>query len=125
MESIGMAGCELGVEGAKAMAELVSVTGSLTSLDIGSNNLTNYGYDMTGITAIAEALKVNGSLTSLYLAGNGIGPNGAVAIGEALKVNSSLTKLDVRYNSRMGECEEGNAALQKAVEGRFGFELML
>ena len=32
MASIGMARCELGLEGAKAMAELVSVTGSLTQV---------------------------------------------------------------------------------------------
>ena len=32
MESIGMADCRLGVEGAKAMAELVSVMASLTSV---------------------------------------------------------------------------------------------
>ena len=32
MESIGMADCRLGVEGAKAMAELVSVMPSLTSV---------------------------------------------------------------------------------------------
>ena len=32
MESIGMAGCKLGVEGAKAAAELVSVMPSLTEV---------------------------------------------------------------------------------------------
>ena len=32
MVSIGMAGCKLGVEGGKAMAELVSVTASVTSV---------------------------------------------------------------------------------------------
>ena len=32
MTSIGMAGCELGLKGAKAMAELISVTGSLTKV---------------------------------------------------------------------------------------------
>ena len=32
MASIGMAECQLGVEGAKAMAVLVSVMGSLTSV---------------------------------------------------------------------------------------------
>ena len=32
MESIGMADCRLGVEGAKAMAELVSVMASLTKI---------------------------------------------------------------------------------------------
>ena len=39
MESIGMADCRLGVEGAKAMAELVSVTASLTRLDFRHNLL--------------------------------------------------------------------------------------
>ena len=39
MVSIGMASCELGVEGAKAMAELVSVTASLTRLDVRYNSL--------------------------------------------------------------------------------------
>ena len=39
MVSIGMVQCQLGVEGAKAMAELVSVTGSLTELDLRYNNL--------------------------------------------------------------------------------------
>ena len=32
MASIGMADCKLGLKGAKAMAELVSVMGSLTSV---------------------------------------------------------------------------------------------
>ena len=39
MASIGMAVCQLGVEGAKAMAELVSVTGSLTELNLRANGL--------------------------------------------------------------------------------------
>ena len=39
MASIGMAECQLGVEGAKAMAELVSVMGSLTKLDLRMNQL--------------------------------------------------------------------------------------
>ena len=43
MESIGMAGCELGVEGAKATAELVSVMPSLTQLDVKYNALGTEG----------------------------------------------------------------------------------
>ena len=39
MESISMADCKLGVEGAKAMAELVSVMPSLTQLDVKYNEL--------------------------------------------------------------------------------------
>ena len=37
MVSIGMAKCNLGVEGAKAVAELASVTGSMTRLDVRAN----------------------------------------------------------------------------------------
>ena len=43
MESIGMAGCELGVEGAKATAELVSVMASLTKLNVQFNELGEEG----------------------------------------------------------------------------------
>ena len=47
MVSIGMARCELGVEGAKAMAELVLVTASLTRLDVRS-------YTSLGDTSLGE-----------------------------------------------------------------------
>ena len=43
MESIGMERCELGVEGAKATAELVSVMPSLTQLDVKYNALGEEG----------------------------------------------------------------------------------
>ena len=37
MVSIGMAGCKLGVEGTKAVAEIASVMASLTKLDARHN----------------------------------------------------------------------------------------
>ena len=43
MVSIGMENCQLGVEEAKAMAELVSVTASLTRLDASANFLGEEG----------------------------------------------------------------------------------
>jgi hypothetical protein len=43
MESIGMARCKLGAEGAKAMAELVSGMASMTRLDVRSNYLREGG----------------------------------------------------------------------------------
>ena len=73
-----------------------------------------------GAEAIADTLRVNGSLTSLRLDSNKIGPEGAKAIGDALSVNASLTKLDVRFNPIASE-----AALQEAVKGRDGFELLV
>ena len=51
-----------------------------------------------------------------------LGPEGAKALAPGLAANGSLMKLDASLNS-MGE--EGEAALQKAVEGRAGFELEL
>ena len=57
MASIGMADSQLGVEGAKAMAELVSVTGSLTELRLGYNQLDES--DKAALrTAVRPALKL-------------------------------------------------------------------
>ena len=43
MKSIGMAGCNLQMEGAKAMAKLVSVTPSLTKISLAKNELGEEG----------------------------------------------------------------------------------
>ena len=42
MVSIGMASCKLGVKGAKAMAELVSVTASVTSVWTPAHNPSHH-----------------------------------------------------------------------------------
>ena len=61
----------IGPVGANALAAMVAVTGSLTSLNLGDNQLCSldkYGdgtYSAEGITAIADALRVNGSLTKI------------------------------------------------------------
>ena len=80
------------------------VNGSLTSINLSSNNLTNYGKDMTGITELAAALTVNGTLTSIDLSRNNLcGVNwrgkgiytsvGMTAIADALRANASLTEV--------------------------------
>ena len=90
--SIG--GNELGVDGAKIMADLLKTNTTLTSVgyaagrlspycqhpltsfltacmfvhfhdSLRGNKLTNYGRDMSGIIQLAEALKMNEGLTSL------------------------------------------------------------
>ena len=61
----------IGPVGANAVAAMLVVTGSLTSLNLGHNQLCGldeYGrgtYTADGITAIADALRVNGSLTKM------------------------------------------------------------
>jgi hypothetical protein len=91
-------------EGVQAIADALRVNGSLTSINLSSNNLTNYGKDMTGITELAAALTVNGTLTSIDLSRNNLcGVNwrgkgiytsvGMTAIADALRANASLTEV--------------------------------
>ena len=103
----------IGPVGANALAAMVAVTGSLTSLNLAQNQLCGlnehgYGtYTADGITAIADALRVNGGLTSIDLSGNQLcgvwteygeqvgtyTAEGITAIAEALRVNGSLTEV--------------------------------
>jgi Ran GTPase-activating protein (RanGAP) involved in mRNA processing and transport len=90
MVSIGMMSCELGVEGAQAMAELVSVTPSLTTMLIGDNSL---GDDGTTILCNALGESKVSVVQKLDLRGNGIGPDGANAIAALCTVTSSITSV--------------------------------
>ena len=57
----------IGPVGVKLIAESLrtSVTGTLTSINLSKNRLTNFGGDMTGIKELAAALGVNGALTKI------------------------------------------------------------
>ena len=98
--------------GANAVAAMVAVTGSLTSIDLSGNQMCgvwtdDYGhtlrtaihgtYTAEGITAIADALRVNGSLTSINLSENftnyGSDMTGIKELAAALGVNGSLTEV--------------------------------
>ena len=59
-------------------------------------------------------------VTELDLRGKGLGLVEAHVIGSLVAVSTSLTACDLSGNY-VGE--EGEAALQKSVEGRSGFEL--
>ena len=71
LASLNFGNNNLGPVRANALAAMVAVTGSLTSLNLGDNQLCSldkYGdgtYSAEGITAIADALRVNGSLTKM------------------------------------------------------------
>ena len=94
----------LGAAGAAALAPALAANGSLTSLNLGDNQLCGldkYGdgtYSAEGITAIADALRVNGSLTSIDLSKNdltnyGNDMAGIKQLAAALGVNGSLTEV--------------------------------
>ena len=76
LSSLNMGNNNIGPVGAKSVAAMVVVTGSLMSLNLGHNQLCGLDedgrgtYTADGITAIADALRVNGSLTSLDLSNN-------------------------------------------------------
>ena len=94
MVSIGMAECNLGVEGAKAVAGLASVTPSLTSLSLGDNPLGDQG-----IEVLSGGLKESKSLAILDLHNHFVnseykfGPKGAAALASAVAVMGSLTSV--------------------------------
>ena len=90
MVSIGMASCKLGVEGAKAMAEMASVMASLTKILVGGNGLGD-----EGTTILCDALREStvSKVEELNLYNNKIGPNGAKAIAALCVVAASLTSV--------------------------------
>ena len=80
MASIGMADSQLGVQGAKAMAELISVTGSLTTLNISGNKI-----GPEGAKEIAKSLSLTGSLTNLDLRFNDLDESAKAALRAAAR----------------------------------------
>ena len=68
--------------GITAIADVLSVSTSMKSIDI-SRNYLGYGDDMSGVKAIANALNANTSMTKLAIWDNNIGVEGATAIVNA------------------------------------------
>jgi hypothetical protein len=62
---LDLKGKGVGVEGVMVVAGLIPDMGALTSIDLSSNQLTNYSEDMMGIKELAAALGANGALTNL------------------------------------------------------------
>jgi Ran GTPase-activating protein (RanGAP) involved in mRNA processing and transport len=108
MTTLYLGGNNIGVEGAKAIAEALKVTAVMTTLTLGGNNI-----GVEGAIAIAEALKVTAVVTTLALGANNIGDEGAIAIAEVLKVTAVLTSVDLRYNS-IGD--DGAQAIAEALK---------
>ena len=139
VQELSLKGNKIGPKGAKAVAAMAAVVGSLTDLNLSNNNLA-------GETEFVQATEVEGNTkevgTKVIYQGREMTVNqevhllsmdsygelemvdltGVHAIAKALADSASLTRLDVKSNS-LGE--EGRAVLRKAAEGRSGFELEL
>ena len=108
VESLDLSHKGLGVASAIVIASLIGVNGALKSIDLSSNQLTNYSEDMMGIKELAAALGANGVLTSVDLSNNQLcgvwtdyrgqhgtyTAEGITAIADAMRVNGVLTKIE-------------------------------
>jgi len=81
---------QIGVEGAKALAEALETNKTVTSISLTHNQIGD-----EGAKALAEALKANETVTSINLFDNRIGDEGAKMIRKALMINVSVTMLDL------------------------------
>ena len=128
MKLVGLASCNLGVDGAKAVADYVSVSGLLTAINVGYNGIDQpsarlildamKGKNMQSIgmarcslgveeaKILAEYVSIMGSLTAVDLSGNQEGDEGMRLIGEALLASTSskltslkCTKLDLKADT--------------------------
>jgi hypothetical protein len=80
----------LGPEIAKPLAEYISVTASVTELNLFNNTIKD-----EGVTAICEALRSNKEtkLASLNIGANSIGPAGAKSVAAMVAVIASVTSV--------------------------------
>jgi hypothetical protein len=111
---------DLQTSGSQALAKALKVNGSLKSVDLSANHLTNHGHDMTGIKELAAALGVNGALTMLSLAANKLGVEGTKAICEALEQNKTLKELDISGHRNGMVSNIGESAGAKHVSKMLG-----
>jgi len=89
---------EIGVEGGKAVAEMMKVNTTVRTLDIGGNKIGDEGGK-----AMAEMLKLNTTLHTLYITYNNIGVEGGKAIAEMLNVNTTSRELAIRRDNNIGD----------------------
>lgn len=82
------------ITGGEALATMLSINHTLTSLDLSWNFLR-----LGGAIELGKALAYNSSLRELHLAYNAFGDAGAQAIGESLLANATLTTLDLAHNN--------------------------
>ena len=110
MKSVGLAGCDLGVDGAKAVADYVSVSTVLTELNICDNSI-----NAEGVTAICNGVQGNKEtkLASLNIGINNIGSVGGTAVAAMLAVTGSLTSLNLDANELGDEGISAIATLLK------------
>ena len=141
---INLRQCQVGPEGAKALAEVLKNTKhgkTILRIVLGRNCLGDEGVQALaeaiandncclrmivldqnnigdeGARGLAEALKINNNLVSLGLTLNKIGPDGMKALAEAFKSNTSLIYFYIGWNNIQ---DEGAKALADSLRFNTG-----
>ena len=124
MESIGMAGCCLGEEGVKVVAEMASVMGALERLDVRNNKIAADGAAQLS-AAVLGNLKIEmfnkipikemraNSFTELDLKEKLVGVEGGIVIAGLIPFMGALTKLSLAENQLE---EKGTEAICEALK---------
>eukprot|EP00568_Trieres_chinensis_P011469 CAMPEP_0183312806 /NCGR_PEP_ID=MMETSP0160_2-20130417/43093_1 /TAXON_ID=2839 ORGANISM="Odontella Sinensis, Strain Grunow 1884" /NCGR_SAMPLE_ID=MMETSP0160_2 /ASSEMBLY_ACC=CAM_ASM_000250 /LENGTH=206 /DNA_ID=CAMNT_0025477737 /DNA_START=58 /DNA_END=675 /DNA_ORIENTATION=+ len=117
IERLEVRGCNLGISGARRIAESLRTNATLRVLNLAENDICD-----VGAGHMAKALADNGTLRDLDLGTNSVGPTGGTALFEALERNpgSSLERLILDWNEIGRGGTEGVAeAIARAI-GREG-----
>ena len=129
----------LGVLTGAAVAGLLKVNNTLTSLDLGSNSIgdetvtlilksleknttlkylglkSNELEDHAG-TAVADMLLVNNTITSLDISGNNFSYCIGILIAKAIEINTGLTNLNVSWSFEEDDTED---SIQQALDSKY------
>jgi len=135
MVSVGLASCELGLEGAADVADYVRGSVSLTSCDVRDSDISgnaasqlsapvlgNTNIEKFNEIPIKEMRADSLSTLNLHLPCKNIGVPGGLVVAGLMPLMGSLTSLNVMFNS-LGP--EGKAAIKEAVQGKEGFKLFV
>ncbi|KAL4171911.1 hypothetical protein KRP22_007087 [Phytophthora ramorum] len=101
--------------GGEALATMISINSTLTSLDLSWNYLR-----LAGAVEIGKALAYNSGLRELNLAYNAFGNAGAQAVGDSLLSNTTLQRLNMSHNNIPAQ---GALAIASALKINYGLPL--
>ena len=81
-----------------SLSDALRVNRGIVSIDLSSNQITDFGEDESGLESILDAVKYKNRLETLSLADNMIGPRGAQLLARSIAACVSLETLDVSSN---------------------------
>jgi len=97
LTKLSLSSNQIGCDGARAVAGMLSECTSLVYLDLSANGIMD-----EGATALGEALERNRSLKMLSLEANSIGEVGLRYLSEGVRKCPTMQALNLAYNVRLG-----------------------